>query len=532
VKVTISQLRLPYNHSENSLLDSVVRLLKLKEKKLVESLTIKKKSIDARKKHQLIYTYTVDVVVKGNCYVDNKTITLTKEEMSYVTPFLGLNDDRPPIVIGTGPAGLFCALILAEAGLKPVVYERGSSVDDRLTETKRFFETGELDEDSNIQFGEGGAGTFSDGKLSTGVKDKFGRKEKVLNTFYEAGAKEEILYVNKPHIGTDYLIKVVKNMRERIIDLGGTIHFNQIMSDIHIEEQTVKSIMIGNNKEDIPVNHLVLAIGHSARDTFKMLASKTIDMEQKAFAVGLRIEHPQTMINESQYGKDADMKYLPTADYKLTYRTKKGRAVYSFCMCPGGYVVNSSSEKGHVVCNGMSYFNRDSHNANAALLVNVNVEDFSSADILAGVEFQRMWEKKAFEIGGGSYQLPIQTLKDFKDGHITTSIKNVKPNIKGQYKFADLNECLPGFICDAIKEAVPEFDKKIKGFDRDDAVLTGVETRSSSPIRIIRDDQAMSNVKGLYPCGEGAGYAGGIMSAAIDGIKVAEAIIKTFQDNQ
>ncbi|MDA3845047.1 MAG: FAD-dependent oxidoreductase [Vallitaleaceae bacterium] len=533
MKITINQIRLPYNHLDNRLGETIERLLKLSGPEEIITIQIKKKSIDARKKQQLMYIYEVDVETSRDCFVDNKNIMLTKPIEQYKTPVVGLDGNTPPVIIGTGPAGLFCALILAEAGLRPIVYERGSAVEERINQTETFFKTGQLDLQSNIQFGEGGAGTFSDGKLSTGVKDKFGRKEKVLNTFYEAGAKDEILYSNKPHIGTDYLITVVANMRRRIIELGGEIHFNHFMEDILIEDMTVKGLVVKSDEaKEISVNQLVLAIGHSARDTFTMLSEKPIEMEPKAFAIGLRIEHPQVMINESQYGKDRDRSFLPAADYKLTYRTHKGRGVYSFCMCPGGYVVNSSSESGHAVCNGMSYFARDAVNANAALLVNVGIEDFGATHVLAGMEFQRKWEKKAYELGKSNFSLPVQTLKDFKLGKVTKHLGSVKPSVQGKSEFADLNECLPEFVSEAIKEALPEFDTKIKGFDRNDAILIGVETRSSSPVRIVRNEEMISNIAGVYPCGEGAGYAGGIMSAAIDGIKVAEMIIQSFQNNK
>jgi uncharacterized FAD-dependent dehydrogenase len=345
-----------------------------------------------------------------------------------------------------------------------------------------------------------------------------------VETFIEAGAPEEIRYINKPHIGTDYLITVVKNMRERIIELGGEVRFGTKMTSLLIENHSITGVKLEDGTS-LMSNHVVLAIGHSARDTFEQLVIQQIPLEKKAFAIGLRIEHPQELISLKQYGKSYEHPNLPAADYKLTYRTSKERAVYTFCMCPGGFVVNSASEVGHVVCNGMSNFARDEVNANSAILVNVYPDDFEGQDLLAGVEFQRQWEAKAFEIAGSDYSLPIQRVDDFVKGKVTTSFGITKPNIKGKYTFADLNDTLPEFVAEAIKEGIVDFAKKIRGFDRGDALLTGVETRTSSPIRILRDESLKSPIIGLYPCGEGAGYAGGIMSAAIDGIKVAEAIL-------
>ncbi|PKM57395.1 MAG: FAD-dependent oxidoreductase [Firmicutes bacterium HGW-Firmicutes-3] len=517
----IEQIKMPLDHDIDDLYKLVKTIYGLEPKTEIK---IIKKSVDARKKEAIKIVYTVDLIMGASTNKKLSKLTYIKEMPSYELKGPVKVPGKRPVVIGAGPAGLFAALILAEQGARPILLERGRPVDERIKDVKTYFETGKLDEESNIQFGEGGAGTYSDGKINTGVKDKFYRIDKILDTFIEAGAPEEIRYVNKPHIGTDYLIKVVENMRLKIIALGGEVHFSRKMTELVIEDGAV--IGVKDHLDNlIATNHVVLAIGHSARDTFQRLVIDKIPMEKKAFAIGLRIEHPQEMISKKQYGLGYHHPNLPVADYKLTYRTGEGRAVYTFCMCPGGFVVNSASENGHVVCNGMSNFRRDEVNANSALLVNVLPEDFEGDDLLAGVHFQRKWEKKAFEIAGSNYNLPVQKLDDFINGRITTAFGGVKPNIKGQYTMADLNKALPDFVAEALKEGVQAFGKKIKDFDRKDAVLTGVETRTSSPIRIIRDEAYMSSVKGLYPCGEGAGYAGGIMSAALDGMKVAESIL-------
>ncbi len=389
---------------------------------------------------------------------------------------------------------------------------------------QNYFETGKLSTTSNVQFGEGGAGTFSDGKLNTMVKDKFMRNRKVLEEFVACGAPTEILYDNKPHIGTDYLRAVVKKMREKIIELGGEVRFDSLVTSLKIENKTVVGVCI-NDSETLKTQNVVLAIGHSARDTFGMLKDMKVSMEKKPFAIGVRIEHPQSMISRRQYGEYYQHKALPVADYKLSHHCQNGRGVYSFCMCPGGYVVNASSELEHVVTNGMSNYLRNEDNANSALLVNVTPEDFPEDDVLAGVTFQRKWEALAYIAGGSNYHMPIQLLGDFMRNRPSTTLGQVKPSLGKQVKLANLHDCLPPYVCEAIQEGIQAFDKKIQGFSRADAILSGVETRSSSPIRIIRDDNYMSNIQGLYPCGEGAGYAGGIMSAAMDGIKVAESVV-------
>ncbi|MCT4688361.1 NAD(P)/FAD-dependent oxidoreductase [Vallitalea sp.] len=521
----LQQIKFGLDHNENDISRRIRKELRINED-IKFSYRIVKKSIDARKKNDIKIVYTFDIKIdnenkilakKGNrslCFVNNKKYEFPNRNASFV--------DRP-IIVGSGPAGLFCGLVLAENGYAPIILERGQNMDNRVKDVERFIATNEFSIKSNIQFGEGGAGTFSDGKLNTMVKDKFLRNRKVLEEFVECGAPEEILYYNKPHIGTDYLRKVVKNIRKKIIDLGGEVRFNSRVTSLLADEGCIAGVVV-NNTSEIKSRNVILAIGHSARDTFSMLKDNNILIEKKPFAIGLRIEHPQDLINRSQYGNSYEHKSLPVADYKLTHHCNNGRGVYSFCMCPGGHVVNASSEEGRVVTNGMSNFLRNADNANSALLVNITPEDFFEDDVLAGVAFQRKWEESAYIAGGSNYNIPIQQSIDFMNNKISTNIGDVHPSLGDKATLSNLNDCLPNYVCDAIKEGIIAFDKKIKGFAREDAILSGVETRSSSPIRIIRDKDYESNIRGLYPCGEGAGYAGGIMSAAMDGIKVAEAV--------
>lgn len=503
---------------------------KLKCKPLdIKDYKISKKSLDARHKPNLYYIYELDItindeekILKKN--INNNDISKTPIE-EYIIPHLGTEKlEYRPIVVGSGPAGLFSAYLLAEVGLKPIVIERGESVESRVNTVENFWQTGKLNKNSNVQFGEGGAGTFSDGKLNTLTKDKYYRMKKVFETFIECGANDDIMYINNPHIGTDILRTVVKNMRNKIIELGGTFRYNTCLTNIITTNNQVTAIE-ANNKEIINTNILVLAIGHSARDTFEMLNNLNINLEPKPFAIGLRIQHPQEMINKNQYGKNYS-KTLSQASYKLTYKASNNRGVYSFCMCPGGYVVNASSEEGRLAINGMSYHDRNSANANSAIVVTISPADYGN-NPLDGMNYQRQLEEKAYVLGNG--KIPTQTLKDFHNNVESQSLGNISPIFKGEYHLSNLNKLLPNKVLISLKEALPYFDNKIKGFNQDDALISGIESRTSSPIRIPRDEDLQSTtIKGLYPCGEGAGYAGGITTAAIDGLKVAEQIIKKY----
>ena len=493
----------------------------------IKKIVIKKKSLDARRKPDLYYIYEVDVclenekeIIKRNKNNDDIFVSVKEE---YHLPKLGDEKlDHFPIIVGSGPAGLFCAYILAEQGLKPIVLERGECVEKRIETVEHFWKTGQLNTESNVQFGEGGAGTFSDGKLNTLTKDKEFRCQKVFETFISCGADPEIMYLNNPHIGTDVLRCVVKNMREKIIKMGGTFLYNTCLTNLDIQDGKIASIEV-NHQDKIPTDVLVLAIGHSARDTFEMLLEKGLLLEPKPFAIGIRIQHPQKLINQNQYGKQSAN--LPQANYKLTYKTKSGRGVYSFCMCPGGFVVNASSEKNRLAINGMSNHARDTENANSALVVTVNPKDYGDHP-LDGMRYQRKLEEKAYEEGNG--KIPVQTLKDFYQNKETKTIGNISPIFKGNYNFSDINKILPDFIGESLKEAIPAFGQKIKGFDCEDALLAAIETRTSSPVRIVRYEDLQSNIHGIYPCGEGAGYAGGITTSAMDGIKVAEKISNLY----
>lgn len=523
----IGQIKIPYQEGDSRIFETVLKKLHIQEKE-VESWKIFKKSIDARKKQEIMAVYTVDVQLKHeNGFLKrNRNKNIRKvEEQTYVFPEAGEQKLSHLItIVGSGPAGLFCALMLARHGYRPVLLERGMDVKRRQEAVQRFWEKGEFHPETNVQFGEGGAGTFSDGKLNTLVKDPFGRHRKVLELFVEFGADPEITYVNKPHIGTDVLCHIVKAMREEIIALGGEVRFESKLTDIRVENGRLKAICV-NEENWMGCECLVLAVGHSARDTFFMLRDRGLPMTAKSFAIGLRIEHPQEMINQSQYGMTSD-DILGSASYKLTHTASNGRGVYTFCMCPGGYVVNASSEKGGCVVNGMSYHGRDSQNANSAVIVTVTPEDFPSEDVMAGVEFQRFWEQKAFLEGGG--RVPVQLYRDFCEGRVSEDFGTVRPVHKGETAFADLNQCLPDYVCDSLKEGIDAFGHKIQGYNRGDAVLSGVETRTSSPIRMERDGDFQSEIRGIYPCGEGAGYAGGITSAAMDGLRIAEAIRKVY----
>lgn len=503
---------------------AICKSLKIEPENILE-IHIRRKSLDARKKNDIHYLYTVDAVIKNeeNILKKNKNKNVLKSDYKkYELPNVKGNIKYRPVVVGFGPAGMFAGLVLAQKGFNPVIIERGKDVDSRTEDVNMFWNEGKFNSESNVQFGEGGAGTFSDGKLTTRIKDA--RCGFIIESFVEAGAPVEISYDAKPHIGTDKLKTVVKNIRKKIIMLGGEVRFESKLTDIIIENGSIVATVINDN-ETIITNNIILAIGHSARDTVNMLYSKKVVLEQKPFAVGVRIEHRQCDVNAAQYGDAAEK--LPAADYMLTYTTKEGRGVYSFCMCPGGYVVAAASEEGRLVVNGMSEHARDGENANSALLVQVYPEDFETDNPLAGIEFQRKIEEMAFAAGGKNYSAPIQRYEDFLLRRVTLKEGKIKHSYKPNTTFADLNEVLPKFISDSIKEAIPEMGKRLKGFDCKDALLTGVETRSSSPVRITRDNEYGSsiNVKGLYPTGEGAGYAGGIISAAVDGVRQAEKLI-------
>ena len=515
------------NDTEDVILRMISRKLKVKESD-IKNYIIVKKSIDARYKPDIFYIYELDVDVDNECEIinrnNNNDIIIASDD-NYKMPVKGnVLLKKRPVIIGSGPSGLFCAYLLATMGYSPLVVERGESVEDRVKTVEEFWESGKLNRESNVQFGEGGAGTFSDGKLNTLTKDKFNRCKFVFETFIQCGANSDIMISNLPHIGTDVLRDVVKNIRNKILEMGGEFLYNSCMTNIIVRDDKVEGIEINNNRI-IDTDVLVLAIGHSARDTFSMLNDLGLKMEAKSFAVGVRIQHSQEMINNNQYGNNYS-KNLPPSSYKLTYRSSNGRGVYSFCMCPGGYVVNASSEDERIAINGMSYYKRDSENANSAIVVTVTPDDFGN-NPLDGVRYQRELEEKAYKLGMGN--IPVQILRDYYDNRETDSFGSISPIFKGKYCFANLNKLYPGYINDALKEAFVHFDNKIGGFCDGDSIISGVESRTSSPVRIIRDENYVSNIEGIYPCGEGAGYAGGITTSSIDGIKVAEAIINKYK---
>lgn len=533
----IEQLKLPITYTEQDLRAAICKEMKIAEQELVDY-QIVRRSLDARKKSEIHYSFLIDVQVSNEKKIQKQLGKLKRVSISQETKYQyrisGMQKMKHrPVIVGAGPAGLFCAYFLAKCGYRPILIERGDTIKNRTTRVEKFWKDNSLDVESNVQFGEGGAGTYSDGKLNTMVKDTNGRIKEVLSTFVNFGAPAEILYLNKPHIGTDKLRIVIKNMREEIERLGGTCLFRTKLTGLELEDlkeqRTQLSGIVVNDHELLECETLVLALGHSARDTFSMLYQNKLQMEKKAFAIGVRMEHPQQLINENQYGECSTS--LPAADYKLTYTTQEGRGVYSFCMCPGGFVVNASSEEGRLAVNGMSNYDRSERNANSAIVVAVKPEDFVyygqvEDTPLAGMEFQRQLETLAYRTGKG--QIPVQMYTDFRERKASRGLGAIIPNTKGGYCLADLHECLPEFIGNSILEAMPEFAKRIPGFDRPDTVLEGVESRTSSPIRILRDENLESNIAGIYPCGEGAGYAGGIVSAAADGLRVFEAIIKKY----
>lgn len=529
----IAELKLPLDHPEPALRQAVLTRLGIGEDELID-FTVFKRSYDARKRSAIVLIYALDVQVKNEEQVlkrlrDDRQIAPSPDTAyKFVTSAKPAPGTPRPVVVGMGPCGLFVALILAQMGLNPIVLERGKVVRERTVDTFGFWRKRKLNTESNVQFGEGGAGTFSDGKLYSQVKDPKHYSRKVLSEFVKFGAPEEILYVSKPHIGTFRLVKMVEQMRAEILSLGGEIRFETRLEDVLIEGEGDARQVVGvrlASGEEIPTRHLVMAIGHSARDTFQVLYDRGVYIEAKPFSIGFRVEHPQSLIDVCRFGPNAGNKILGAADYKIVHHASNGRSVYSFCMCPGGTVVAASSEEGRVVTNGMSQYSRAERNANSAIVVGITPEDYPGHP-LAGIAFQRELESRAFVLGGSNYDAPGQLMGDFVRGVASKEFGSVVPSFKPAVHLTDLATALPDYATVALREAFVAFDKQIKGYYKEDAVLTGVETRTSSPIRIKRHDDNLQslNTRGLYPAGEGAGYAGGIMSAAIDGIKVAEAV--------
>ena len=525
----LTEIKLPLVHADGEIEAAIRKRLGISADELV-SYVVFKRGVDARKPNAILYTYTLDVALRDETatlarFNNDPHIRITPDTSYHFVMQASKNLTSRPVVIGLGPAGLFAGLLLAQMGFRPLILERGKEVRERTKDTFGLWRQGVLNPESNVQFGEGGAGTFSDGKLYSQIKDPRYLSRKVLEEFVKAGAPEEILYESHPHIGTFRLVGMVEKMRETILSLGSEIRFESRVDDIEIKDGQVSGVVLANG-ERIATNHLVLAVGHSARDTFEMIHSRGIYIEAKPFSIGLRIEHPQSLIDRARYGKNAGNPQLGAADYKLVHHASNGRSVYSFCMCPGGTVVAATSEPGRVVTNGMSQYSRNERNANSGIVVGITPEQDYPGDALAGVELQRRWESRAFELGGGNYQAPGQLVGDFLAGRPSAKFGEVLPSYTPGVHLTDLSTALPDYAIAAIREALPAFAKQIKGFDLPDAVLTGVETRTSSPIRIKRnkDDYQSINTKGLYPTGEGAGYAGGILSAAVDGIEVAEAV--------
>ncbi len=525
--IRINNVKIPLDCDDKTLKAAAAKELHT-DSSAIKTVSLFRRSVDARKKDNIFFLCSLDVEITGS---EDKIIKKAKnaskvKPYSYSVP--KWQGGASPVVVGFGPAGMFAALVLAQSGAKPIVLERGRDVDSRTADVDSFWKGGAINTESNVQFGEGGAGTFSDGKLNTGTKDI--RQRKVLEEFVFHGAPDEILYNAKPHIGTDKLKTTVKNLREDIIALGGTVMFETKLTGFEAKDGKISAVFAEKHgkKERIDTDSVILAIGHSARDTFEMLYDKKLPMEAKPFSVGARIEHLREKIDRAQYGRFAGHKNLGAAPYKMNVTSTDGRGVYTFCMCPGGKVVNASSEEGKLVTNGMSEFARNDRNSNAALLVGVSPKDFAGDIPLAGMYYQRDLEEKAFLLGGGDFTAPVQRVEDFINDKASSRLGEVTPSISPGYSFQNLNRILPDYVSLGMKQAIIEMGKKLKGFDDGDALLTGVETRSSSPVRILRNNDTLQSVavQGLYPCGEGAGYAGGIISAAVDGIKCAEKIIE------
>jgi len=523
----LTEVKLPLGHAEPEIKTAILKRLGIDANELV-GYSLCRRSHDARKPSAIVLIYTLDIEVKNEAALlerlrDARRVSPTPDtRYRFVTQAPAGLASRP-VVIGTGPCGLFAGLILAQMGFRPIILERGKAVRERTKDTFGLWRKGQLNPESNVQFGEGGAGTFSDGKLYSQIKDPHHYGRKVLTEFVKAGAPDEILYVSKPHIGTFRLVGMVENMRATIQDLGGEIRFQSKVEFLDIDNGQVRGVTLVGG-EHIAADHVVLAVGHSARDTFQMLFDRGVHIEAKPFSIGLRIEHPQSLIDRARFGRNAGHPLLGAADYKLVHHCGNGRSVYSFCMCPGGTVVAAASEPGRVVTNGMSQYSRNERNANSGIVVGITPADYPGHP-LAGIAFQRHWEERAFEAGGSNYCAPAQRVGDFLAGRPSTALGSVVPSYTPGVRLTDLSTCLPDYVIAAIREALPAFDKQIRGFAMDDAILTGVETRTSSPIRIRRNEEYQSlNTRGLFPAGEGAGYAGGIMSAAVDGIEVAEAV--------
>jgi len=526
--IRIEEVPLELDDNENILKSKISKILGIPEKEII-NYTIVKRAIDSRRRNVLLI-HSVDVKIKNSNSIkkwEKKHRTRIHEPFIYQEKIVKENPNKNIVVVGSGPCGLFATLLLAKAGLNPLLIERGKDVDSRIQDVDEFFQKGNLNTKSNIQFGEGGAGTFSDGKLYTLIKDP--RSKYIFSEFIKAGAPEEIAWSASPHVGTDKLRGVIKNLRKEIEKLGGKIKFKTCMTDIEIKDNKLEAIIV-NNEKKIPVDELILATGHSARDTYRMLFDRKIKMQPKAFSIGVRIEHKSEMINKAQYEEAYKHPKLGAAKYKLVQHLKDKRPVYTFCMCPGGYVMGATSEENAVVTNGMSKYAQDGENSNSALLVPINADDFDSDHPLAGLKFQEKWERKAYIAGGSDYSAPVQLVGDFLKNKPSTEIKSIEPTYKPGVKPASLDSCLPDYVIDSLKEALPLLDRKIAGFANSEAVLTGIETRSSSTVRIERNEQYESNISNLYPAGEGAGHAGGIVSSSIDGLKVAEIIIEKYSN--